>query len=430
MDKKLNELKNKKDRVDNLMILPVELRDSEDVIKLSDVYKDILREVGNKNNLIPFLSGFTSLPVEEDLDKIEILLKNYKKVEGDFFPSKVQVCSKESKVEEEDIGFRSANHKAITHKSNESKDNKSNKDSNKMDESSNVETYILDRIRNEILENVNNISWDDIVGLGNVKKTINEIVLWPMLRPDLFTGLRGPPKGLLLFGPPGTGKTMIGKCIASQCKATFFSISASSLTSKWVGEGEKMVRALFFLARSMQPSVIFIDEIDSLLTQRTENENEGSRRIKTEFLVQFDGTSTSNDDRILVIGATNRPQEIDEAARRRLVKRIYVTLPCEEARKEMVFKLMKDYKNNLSDEDLKEVAKITKGYSGSDMFNLCREASLEPLREIENISNFKCENTRPIGLEDFIRSMKQIKKSVAINELDQYKEWNEIYGSS
>jgi SpoVK/Ycf46/Vps4 family AAA+-type ATPase len=191
-----------------------------------------------------------------------------------------------------------------------------------------------------------------------------------------------------------------------------------------------MVRALFFLARSMQPSVIFIDEIDSLLTQRTENENEGSRRIKTEFLVQFDGTSTSNDDRILVIGATNRPQEIDEAARRRLVKRIYVTLPCEEARKEMIFKLMKDYKNNLSDEDLKEVAKITKGYSGSDMFNLCREASLEPLREIENISNFKCENTRPIGLEDFVRSMKQIKKSVAINELDQYKEWNEIYGSS
>ncbi|EOB12655.1 Fidgetin-like protein 1 [Nosema bombycis CQ1] len=430
MDKKLNELKNKKDRVDNLMILPVELRDSEDVIKLSDVYKDVLREVGNKNNLIPLLSGFTSLPVEEDLDKIEILLKNYKKVEGDFFPSKVQVCSKENKVEEEDIGFRSANHKAITHKSNESKDNKSSKDSNKMDESSNVETYILDRIRNEILENVSNISWDDIVGLGNVKKTINEIVLWPMLRPDLFTGLRGPPKGLLLFGPPGTGKTMIGKCIASQCKATFFSISASSLTSKWVGEGEKMVRALFFLARSMQPSVIFIDEIDSLLTQRTENENEGSRRIKTEFLVQFDGTSTSNDDRILVIGATNRPQEIDEAARRRLVKRIYVTLPCEEARKEMIFKLMKDYKNNLSDEDLKEVATITKGYSGSDMFNLCREASLEPLREIENISNFKCEHTRPIGLEDFVRSMKQIKKSVAINELDQYKEWNEIYGSS
>ncbi|KAF9752798.1 Fidgetin-like protein 1 [Nosema granulosis] len=222
---------------------------------------------------------------------------------------------------------------------------------------------------------------------------------------------------------------MIGKCIASQCKATFFSISASSLTSKWVGEGEKMVRALFFLARSMQPSVIFIDEIDSLLSQRTENENEGSRRIKTEFLVQFDGTSTSNEDRILVIGATNRPQEIDEAARRRLVKRIYVTLPCEESRREMVSHLMKDYKNNLSESDFCTISRITEGYSGSDMFNLCREASLEPLREIENISNFKCEDTRPIQLQDFLSATNQIKKSVSPNELDQYLEWNNLYGS-
>ena len=104
---------------------------------------------------------------------------------------------------------------------------------------------------------------------------------------DIFSGLRGPPRGLLLFGPPGTGKTLIGRCIASQAGATFFSISASSLTSKWVGEGEKMVRALFAVARWKQPSVIFIDEIDSILTHRSDNENESSRRIKTEFLVQF-----------------------------------------------------------------------------------------------------------------------------------------------
>ena len=150
-----------------------------------------------------------------------------------------------------------------------------------------IEPRIIELIRNEIMHRVDNITWESIAGLEHAKNSIKEIVVWPMLRPDIFKGLRGPPKGLLLFGPPGTGKTMIGKCIANQAKATFFSISASSLTSKWVGEGEKMVRALFAVARCSQPAVIFIDEIDSLLTQRTDSEVEASRRIKTEFLVQF-----------------------------------------------------------------------------------------------------------------------------------------------
>ena len=119
----------------------------------------------------------------------------------------------------------------------------------------------------------------------------------PLLRPDIFTGLRGPPKSLLLFGPPGTGKTLIGKCIAAQSGSTFFSISASSLTSKWVGEGEKMVRALFAVAKVNSPSVVFIDEIDSLLSSRSDGEHESSRRIKTEFLVQLDGAGPEGGER-------------------------------------------------------------------------------------------------------------------------------------
>ncbi len=170
----------------------------------------------------------------------------------------------------------------------------------------NIDPKMVELITNEIMDLGPALTWDDIAGLQFAKKTIKEIVVWPMLRPDIFTGLRGPPKGLLLFGPPGTGKTLIGKCIASQSKSTFFSISASSLTSKWVGEGEKMVRALFAVARIHQPAVIFIDEIDSLLSQRSDGEHDSSRRIKTEFLVQLDGATTSADDRILVVGATNR----------------------------------------------------------------------------------------------------------------------------
>lgn len=127
--------------------------------------------------------------------------------------------------------------------------------------------------------------WDDIAGLNYAKTTIKEAVVWPILRPDIFTGLRRPPRGILLFGPPGTGKTLIGRCIASQSKSTFFSISASSLTSKWIGEGEKMVRALFAVASVYQPAVIFIDEIDSLLCQRSENEHESSRRLKVIYSI-------------------------------------------------------------------------------------------------------------------------------------------------
>jgi SpoVK/Ycf46/Vps4 family AAA+-type ATPase len=202
---------------------------------------------------------------------------------------------------------------------------------------------------------------DDIAGLDHAKNTIKEIVVWPMLRPDIFTGLRGPPKGLLLFGPPGTGKTLIGKCIACQAGATFFSISSSSLTSKWIGEGEKMVRALFAVARVHQPSVIFVDEIDSLLTQRKDDENEATRRIKTEFLVQFDGCGTSSEDRILMIGATNRPHEIDEAARRRFRKKLYIPLPEAAARKNIIQSLMKKQHNDLTEEQIEMIIEKTDG---------------------------------------------------------------------
>ncbi|KAK5603004.1 hypothetical protein CRENBAI_014499 [Crenichthys baileyi] len=294
----------------------------------------------------------------------------------------------------------------------------------------NFEPKIVELIMSEIMDHGPPVTWDDIAGLEFAKTTIKEIVVWPMLRPDIFTGLRGPPKGILLFGPPGTGKTLIGKCIACQSGATFFSISASSLTSKWVGEGEKMVRALFAIARCHQPAVIFIDEIDSLLSQRTDGEHDSSRRIKTEFLVQLDGATTAADDRILVVGATNRPQEIDEAARRRLAKRLYIPLPEAAARRQIVTNLMSREKNQLREHELESVVTATEGFSGADMTQLCREAALGPIRSIQlnDIATISADQVRPILYGDFQEALKTVRPSVSAKDLELYEEWNKTFG--
>ncbi|XP_066275919.1 fidgetin-like protein 1 isoform X1 [Branchiostoma lanceolatum] len=295
----------------------------------------------------------------------------------------------------------------------------------------NIEPKLIEMIQSEIMDHGPPVSWDDIAGLEFAKATIKEIVIWPMLRPDIFKGLRGPPKGLLLFGPPGTGKTLIGKCIASQSGATFFSISASSLTSKWVGEGEKLVRALFAVARCHQPAVVFIDEIDSLLSSRAEGEHDASRRIKTEFLVQFDGVGTNSEDRILIIGATNRPQEIDEAARRRLVKRLYIPLPDYPARCQIVHSLMSTQNHSLTEDDVSIICQRAEGYSGADMANLCREAALGPIRSIQgsDIQNITPDQVRPILFRDCEEAFRHIRPSVTQKDLDLYVEWNKQFGS-
>lgn len=294
----------------------------------------------------------------------------------------------------------------------------------------NFEPKIIELIMSEIMDLGPPVAWEHIAGLEFAKATIKEIVVWPMLRPDIFTGLRGPPKGILLFGPPGTGKTLIGKCIACQSGATFFSISASSLTSKWVGEGEKMVRALFAIARCHQPAVIFIDEIDSLLSQRTDGEHDSSRRIKTEFLVQLDGAATSSEDRILVVGATNRPQEIDEAARRRLAKRLYIPLPETAARQQIVTNLMSREKSQLGAGELEKVVSNTEGFSGADMTQLCREAALGPIRSIQlsDIATITPEQVRPILYCDFQEALKTVRPSVSTKDLELYEDWNKTFG--
>jgi vacuolar protein-sorting-associated protein 4 len=161
-----------------------------------------------------------------------------------------------------------------------------------------------------------NVKWEDVAGLESAKNSLKEAIILPSKFPDIFVGIRKPWKGILLYGPPGTGKTFLAKACATQANSTFFSISSSDLMSKYVGESEKLIKSLFELAREKQPSIIFIDEIDSLAGARSEGENDSSRRVKTEFMVQMQGVGNANAGGVLVLGATNLPWAIDSAIRR------------------------------------------------------------------------------------------------------------------
>ncbi|KAH8248790.1 hypothetical protein KR032_003241, partial [Drosophila birchii] len=272
--------------------------------------------------------------------------------------------------------------------------------------------------------------WEDIAGLESAKSTFLEAIIMPLRRPDLFTGVRCPPRGVLLFGPPGTGKTLIAKSIASQAKAKFFSINPSSLTSKWVGEAEKLVKTLFAVAAAHQPAIIFIDEVDSLLSKRSGNENESTLRLKNEFLIHLDGAASNEETRILVIGATNRPQELDEAVRRRFVRRLYVPLPTKDARQQIIKKIIRQVKHNLDQTEVEQLAELTDGYSGADVDTLCRYASMAPLRSlsVDEMEVIEPDQLPAVTMEDFNKALRVISKSVSAEDCQQFVAWNEIYG--
>ena len=304
-----------------------------------------------------------------------------------------------------------------------------NNNVNKKDDKSIITNDLRDKVLSEIVENKPDVKFSDVVGLKEAKQILREIIIVPNLRPDLFKGLRAPPRGLLLFGPPGTGKTMIAKAVATECKCTFFNISASSLTSKYLGESEKLVRTLFELAHEMQPSVVFIDEIESILSKRKEDENDAMKRLKTEFLIQFDGVGSGEDLRVLIIGATNRPFDLDPAIIRRLPKRVYVGPFNVEERKGFIKTIITQNKCNISDEEFLKIAEMCKNYSNSDLKELCREAAYEPLRELNVKSLAKVEELRPIVYEDFNKAVRKVRGTLTRKILQELEAWNKEFGA-
>uniref|UniRef100_A0ABK0LXP1 microtubule-severing ATPase n=1 Tax=Rattus norvegicus TaxID=10116 RepID=A0ABK0LXP1_RAT len=247
----------------------------------------------------------------------------------------------------------------------------------------NVDSNLANLIMNEIVDNGTAVKFDDIAGQELAKQALQEIVILPSLRPE-------------------------------------------------VGEGEKLVRALFAVARELQPSIIFIDEVDSLLCERREGEHDASRRLKTEFLIEFDGVQSAGDDRVLVMGATNRPQELDEAVLRRFIKRVYVSLPNEETRLLLLKNLLCKQGSPLTQKELAQLARMTDGYSGSDLTALAKDAALGPIRELkpEQVKNMSASEMRNIRLSDFTESLKKIKRSVSPQTLEAYIRWNKDFGDT
>jgi len=252
-------------------------------------------------------------------------------------------------------------------------------------------TKMKDALQSTIMKEKPNIKWDDVAGLEAAKEALKEAVILPIKFPQLFAGGgRTPWTGIMLYGPPGTGKSFLAKAVASESDATFLSVSSADLTSKWLGESEKLVKLLFETARQEKPSIIFIDEIDSIATSRSDTESESSRRIKTELLVQMDGLGNSLEG-LLVLAATNLPWAIDTAVRRRCQKRIYIPLPDDRARKRMFeIKFAKiDPPPLISPEEMLVLTDKTEGFSGSDITVLFRDAIMEPVRRCQDAQAFK-----------------------------------------
>ncbi|KAL5975199.1 Katanin p60 ATPase-containing subunit A1 [Asimina triloba] len=283
-------------------------------------------------------------------------------------------------------------------------------------------------LERDVLESTPGVRWDDVAGLTEAKRLLEEAVVLPLWMPEYFQGIRRPWKGVLMFGPPGTGKTLLAKAVATECGTTFFNVSSATLASKWRGESERMVRCLFDLARAYAPSTIFIDEIDSLCNARgASGEHESSRRVKSELLVQVDGVNNSSTGEdgarkiVMVLAATNFPWDIDEAL----------------SRKELIRINLKSVEV-APDVNIDEVARKTEGYSGDDLTNVCRDASLNGMRrkiagktrdEIKNMSKDEISKD-PVAMCDFVEALNKVQPSVSAADIERHEKWFQEFGSA
>jgi len=281
-----------------------------------------------------------------------------------------------------------------------------------------------DQIEELIIRDPPNVHWDEIVGLEDAKKAIKQTVVYPSLRPDLFP--LGWPRGILLFGPPGCGKTLLAAAVANEIKATFISIDAASIMSKWLGEAERNVARIFKAARERakdMPSIIFIDEVDSLMGMHR-LEVGGETRVRNQFFKEMDGIIDKKKFiHVYVIGSTNKPWTLDAPFIRRFQKRIYVPPPGFNERLG-IFKLYTNCLRLSSDVNLKELARLTEGFSGSDILDVCQSVQLKVNSELfESGKVNKDSSPREITMQDFLEVLEKRKPSISQASLEAYEKW-------
>ena len=274
------------------------------------------------------------------------------------------------------------------------------------------------------------VTWAEVVGLDTAKKAVKEAIVYPVQRPDLFP--LGWPRGILLFGPPGCGKTLLAAAVATEINANFYSIDAASVMSKWLGEAEKNVAKLFGSARKAsqegKPAIVFVDEVDSLMGKHT-NEVGGEIRVRNQFLKEMDGIMDKGKKlHVYVIGATNKPWDLDWAFIRRFQKRILVPLPDHHTR----LMMLKLYTGNLEIEktvDLHELARLSEGFSGSDIRDVCQSAQLNLIGEFFETGKAmdKEANPRSLNMEDFRKIFEARKPSVSLDMLALYNKWFDAF---
>ncbi|KIW32814.1 uncharacterized protein PV07_04334 [Cladophialophora immunda] len=283
------------------------------------------------------------------------------------------------------------------------------------------------------------VSFDDIGGLSDIIEDLRESVIYPLTLPELYStssSLLAAPSGVLLYGPPGCGKTMLAKALAHESGACFINLHISTVTNKWFGDSNKLVNAVFSLARKLEPVIVFIDEIDAVLGTRHSGEHEASGMVKAEFMTHWDGLASANTSgrpqRILILGATNRLQDIDDAILRRMPKKFPISLPNASQRLKILKIILRDTKLDKENLDLEYLSRVMAGMSGSDIKEACREAAMVPVREMiqrqresgQRMETMKAGDVRGLRTVDFFLRARATKAGQDARRDKDEREWS------